>query len=202
MRKRVLLLLTLFAVQLLYVPINRTVQGGVVLATPWDALIPLWPIWAVPYLLSIAWWTGCFAWAAWKMDGARYEAFVAGAIAVMLSSYVVYVLYPTYVNRPDPEGHSWQAELIRSVYNNDRVNNAFPSGHTYTTVLIALVWWQWRPRLRWLWVGIAIVVLLSTLFTKQHDLPDLVGGIAWAWLGYQFGSWWASRPRRRLARAE
>ena len=190
-------LIILFAVQLLYVPINRSVQGGVILSIPWDAYVPFWPIWAVPYLLSILWWMASFIWATWKMDDARYRAFVAAALAVMLTAYAVYILFPTYVERPVLEGHSWQIELVRSIYNNDRLNNAFPSGHTYTTVLILLFWWDWRPRLRWLWAAIAVVVILSTLFTGQHNLLDPVGGIVWAYAGYRFGWWWVKRMQAR-----
>ena len=80
-------LIVLFAVQLLYVPINRTVRGGVILSLPWDSHVPFWPIWAVPYLLSILWWMAAFIWAAWKMDDIRYRAFVAAALVVMLTAW-------------------------------------------------------------------------------------------------------------------
>ena len=56
--QRLVWLVSIFAVQCLYLPINRTVQGGVLLHTPWDAYFPLWPIWVVPYLLSLLWWVG------------------------------------------------------------------------------------------------------------------------------------------------
>jgi membrane-associated phospholipid phosphatase len=192
-RPRLASLIVLAVVALLYIPINRTVQGGVILALPWDAHVPFWPIWAVPYLLSILWWIASFIWAAWKMDDARFRALVVAALAVMLTAYAVFVLYPTYVLRPVVVGHSWQAELVRSIYSNDRLNNAFPSAHVYTTVLIALFWWDWRPRLRWLWAAIAVVVILSTQFTGQHNLLDPIGGIVWAYAGYRFGWWWVRR---------
>lgn len=196
-RARLICLTILFVVQLLYLPINRTVQGGVVLRIPAiDDLIPLWPIWIIPYLLSLAWWAGCFIWAAWKMEAQLYRAFVSGMIAVMLSSYVVYLIYPTYVERPLVVGEGWLNDLVRFVYGNDRVNNAFPSGHTYITVMIALFWWRWHPRLRWLWVVIAVTIVLSTLFTGQHHSPDPVGGLIFAWAGYHFGLWWAARRPR------
>jgi membrane-associated phospholipid phosphatase len=186
-------LLAIFAVQLLYFPVNRIVRGGVILTTPWDAHVPLWSLWAVPYLLSLFWWTGCFVWATWKMDDARFRAFAVGTIATMLTSYIIYIVYPTYVQRPALEGDNWRIALVRWIYENDRLNNAFPSGHTYTTMLIVFFWWHWRPRLRWLWVGIAAVIVLSTLFTGQHNLPDPIGGIIWAWMGYRFGWWWVAR---------
>jgi len=196
-RARLVWLIVLIAVQSLYVPINRAVQGGVDLCLPWDAYVPFWPIWAVPYLLSILWWMASYIWAAWKMDDTRYRAFVAAALAVMLTAYAVYLLYPTYAKRPVLEGHSWQIELVRSIYNSDRLYNAFPSSHTYTTMLIVLFWWDWRPKLRWLWAAIAVVVILSTLFIGQHNLLDPIAGIVWAYAGYRFGWWWVKRMRAR-----
>ena len=196
-KPRLTWLLVLAAVGLLYIPINRTVKGGVILTFPWDAQVPFWPIWAVPYLLSILWWMASFIWAARKMDDGRFQAFAVATLAVMLTAYMVFVLYPTYVERPVVVGHSWQADLVRSIYSNDRLNNAFPSAHVYTTVLIALFWWDWRPKLRWLWAAIVVVVILSTLFTGQHNLPDPIGGIIWAYAGYRFGWWWVKRMQAR-----
>jgi membrane-associated phospholipid phosphatase len=189
-------LVALFAIQWLYFPINRTVVGGVVLSTPLDAWFPLRPVWVIPYLLSLVWWAACFVWAACKMEDSLYRAFALGLIAVMLSSYAVYVVYPTYVVRPSPQGNDLLTRAIQILYQDDRANNAFPSGHTYNTVMIALFWWRWHPRQRWLWFAITTVVLLSTLFTRQHNLPDLAGGIAFAWLGYRFGLWWVGRRTR------
>ena len=79
---RLVWLIVILFVQLLYFPINRTVQGGVILSMPWDAHVPFWPAWAIPYLLSLPWWLACFGWVAWKMDGDCYRAFAIGAIAV------------------------------------------------------------------------------------------------------------------------
>lgn len=192
-RTRWFWLIILFLIQGLYFPINRLMKGGVVLRIPWDDFVPFWPIWMVPYLLSIVWWQVSFIWAAWRMDDARYQALVVGTISVMLVSYLVYVFYPTYVERPVLEGDSWQVALTRFVYRHDRLHNAFPSGHTYFSLLIAFFWWDWQPQLCWLWGAIAVIVVLSTLFTGQHHLLDPVGGLVWAWGGYRFGMWWAAR---------
>jgi len=120
-RHRLPWLLVIYGVQLLYLPINRTMQGGVVLRTPLDAYIPLWPIWAVPYLLSLLWWQGALAWAALRMDERRFRALTIAILAVMLSSYTVYILYPTYVERPSVEGSTWAHDLVRAIYRNDQV---------------------------------------------------------------------------------
>ena len=192
-RMRLLWLAVLVVVQLMYFPINRTVQGGVVLDTPLDGYVPLWTVWIIPYMLSLLWWAVCYGWAAWKMEDDLYRAFVISFVTVMLTSYVIYIVFPTYVNRPELQGDDWLTRLVASLYENDRVNNAFPSGHTYNSVMIALFWSRWYPRQRWLWFTIAAIVVLSTLFTRQHNLPDLLGGILLAWLGYRFSLWWVAR---------
>jgi membrane-associated phospholipid phosphatase len=190
-------LLALLAVQFLYFPLNRLVQGGVALRIPvLDNLVPLWPVWILPYLLSIVWWTACFLWAAWQMEADLYRALMSGAIAVMFCSYLFYLFFPTYVMRPEVTGSGFFYDIVRLVYGNDRVYNAFPSGHTYNAVLLALFWWRWKPRLRWLWVTIAALTVLSTLFTGQHHVADPLGGALLAWLGYRLGLWWAARHPR------
>jgi membrane-associated phospholipid phosphatase len=192
-RARLVWLLALLFVQSLYLPINRSVQGGLILDTPLDAFFPLWPIWVIPYLLSLGWWLACYIWAACRMNDNLYRAFIISFVTVMLASYVVYILLPTYVIRPSLHGEDLFTRIVAMLYENDRVNNAFPSGHTYNTVLIALFWSRWFPRQWWLWWAISLVVLLSTLYTRQHNLPDLVGGIVFAWLGYRFGLWLVAR---------
>ena len=42
-----------------------------------------------------------------------------------------------------------------------------------------------------LWIVILVIVSLSTLFTGQHYILDVVGGYVVALAGYHFGLWWA-----------
>lgn len=191
-RQRIYWLIALIAFQLIYIPINRLVTGGIVPVSPFDLYIPLAPIWVVPYLLSIIWWWGAFVWGALAMDDLRLRAFLIAAFLAFAISYVIWIIYPTYVIRPELLGNDWATNALREVYGNDRVYNAAPSGHTYTTVLISLFWWGWKPRLRVLWAAIAVIVLLSTLFTKQHYIADVITGIALAVAAWQFG-WWGAR---------
>ncbi len=190
--QRVVWLLALLAIQWLYVPINRHVQGGTVFKTPLDDLIPLWPAWAVPYQLCMLWWVFSLFWFVIKVDYPHLKAFGSGTLAVILTSYIIYLAWPTYVERPILSGDRWDIQLMHWIYNNDRPYNAFPSSHTYITTLVSLSWQRLCPRLWWLWSGIVVIVILSTLFTRQHYLPDPLGGLALAFLGYGFGMRWAT----------
>jgi membrane-associated phospholipid phosphatase len=130
------------------------------------------------------------------MPNPLFRTFFISTVFMLLTSYSVYILFPTYVERPTVDSAGWQFDLIRFIFNNDHVNNAFPSGHTYNTMLITLFWWNWYPSQRWLWALITIIVILSTLFTGQHNLIDPLGGILWAWGSYRFGFWWVARAKR------
>jgi membrane-associated phospholipid phosphatase len=150
------------------------------LQTPLDPLIPLLPVFSIPYLLALPWWLGSLVWAAARMPGPLYRTLVLSAVLTILCASLVYILFPTYVARQPVEQRNWAASLLRFIYSNDRSYNAFPSSHTYLTTLIVFFWWRWQPRLRLLWGGILVLILLSTLFTGQHTLPDVAGGVVLA----------------------
>ncbi len=172
--KRVGILLFLIALQLLYFPINQNVQGGITTYLPIDDQITLSPIWAIPYLLSILWWVGAIIWATFKMEYKRYVHFALCLSLTIVISYAVYILFPTYVDRPKIVDQDFLSQLVIFIYGNDKPYNALPSGHTYTTLIISIFWYYWLPKQRYLWIAIAILVILSTLFTKQHAILDLL----------------------------
>jgi membrane-associated phospholipid phosphatase len=184
---RLLIAFGLVCLQLLYLPVNRLASGGVTLQTTVDKAIPLYPIWVVPYLLALPWWLAGLLWAAIRMQGRLYRAFVIATAFAILVGTLIYIFFPTYEPRPSITPTGWAGDLLLRVYQNDRPYNAFPSSHTYLTALISFFFWRWKPRLALLWLGILVVVLLSTLFTWQHSLLDLAGGLflagAGAWLG-------------------
>jgi membrane-associated phospholipid phosphatase len=186
--KRLSLLAILFAAQSLYFPINRLMDGGIIFKTTLDQYIPLWAIWVVPYLLYLPFWITAFIWAAFKMETRMVKRFFASALAATLIGITVFLLFPTYIERPLLVGEDWATNLLRIVYGNDDVYNAFPSGHVYLTTLISIFWIEWYPRQRLLWMAIIASVLLSTLFTHQHYLPDLIGGLALAKISIHLGT--------------
>lgn len=185
---RVLGVLLVLGANLLYIPINRTLSGGVSVQLPIDRLIPLWPVWAVPYVLALVWWLSALIWGAARLDDRRFTLLVTAALIMVLSSDIVYVLFPTYVERPELVGEGWAMGLMRMIYSTDRSYCALPSGHTYNTTLIALIWWPTHPRLRWYLAASVLVVILATWFTRQHNLLDAVFGLLWALGSYLIAS--------------
>ena len=171
----------------LYFPLNRKLTGGFNLSTWLDAKIPLWPVWVVPYLLCLPAWAVGFIWAALKMDEQLFRSFVSACLFVLSFATLFYYFFPTYVIRPLLTEGNWATRILQRVYQNDGIYNAFPSGHVYQTALICLLYNRLYPNHPLFWIGIVVVVVFSTLFTHQHNLPDPLGGLVIAWLGYHFG---------------
>ena len=84
---------------------------------------------------------------------------------------------------------------------------AFPSGHTATMALLAGVWAMTASKhfVRWLALGLAILVGVSRMAVGVHWPSDVLAGLAlgWvsAWLGLRWGkrfSWGARSPGRQI----
>jgi len=187
--KRLIWCALLFGIQGLYFPLNRFLKGGMELKTALDDYVPLWTLWVVPYAIVLIWWMVAYIWSAWSMDARLYEAFFLASAFVCVSALTIFAVFPTYVVRPTLSAGDLPTQLLNWIYANDYMYNAFPSGHVYITTLIALFWSHWFPKWRWLWTATVVVVILATLFTHQHYLPDPIGGLALAWLGYRIGLW-------------
>lgn len=102
--------------------------------------------------------------------------------------------FPTYVKAGTLEGHDIFVFLLRLIYENWGRYAASPSGHVYITTLLALFYSRWYLRRKLLCILILVIVVLSTLFTGQHYVIDVLGGILVASIGYLFGLWWAGFP--------
>lgn len=177
----------MLVVSLGYLPINRLMSGGVTVEIWLDSHVPLWSIWIVPYLLTLVWWIVAGVWALWSMDDRLYVAFVCSWVLACIIGFSVFVLYPTYMVRPQVVGDGWADRIVRYVYANDHTYNAFPSMHLWVTVTIALYWSRWKPKWRGMLVTATIVVAFSTVLSGQHWIMDVVGGTILALVCYPLG---------------
>jgi membrane-associated phospholipid phosphatase len=187
MKFRLGMTILLAAAASLYFPLNKLLTGGFNLSTPLDAWVPIWPIWVIPYLLCPPAWAFGLIWAAMKMDEPLFRSFISAGLFILLSAAMFFYVFPTYVQRPVLVSDGWAAQILQMVYQNDGAYNAFPSGHVYQTSLFCLFFNRLYPNHSWFWTGLVIIVVLSTLFTGQHNLVDPLGGLAIAWVGYRFG---------------
>jgi membrane-associated phospholipid phosphatase len=171
-----LLLLGVALSALAYLFLNRPTGRVHSMESSLDRRVPLEPPFAVPYLvfLPIFW-----AFVLWAFVGLRWWRPLATAIIVTyLVSDATYLLYQTYVERPDVQGNSVFDALVKFIYRSDAPYNDFPSTHSSSAAILASYFCLMRSRVWPLAVAFALLVVASTLLVKQHVVADAVGGVA------------------------
>lgn len=194
--KRIYLFALACCIQAIYVPTSFRISGGIEPKLSID-VFPIWPVWVVPYVSCYLLWFFSFVWVILKMDDHSFRALIAGCFLSFAIGTSTFVFFPTYVRQAALEGNDIFSSILRFIHENWGRYDAFPSGHVYITTLLAFFYNRWYPHRKVLWISIVTMVSLSTLFTGQHYVVDVLGGFVVALTGYRFGLWWTgSLPAR------
>ena len=153
-----------------------------------DGVIPLHPVWAFVYgalylclivlpVLAIR-------------EHAHIRRTVSAYLFIWVTAYICFVVYPTAAPRP-PTLHAltfgnWGLRLL---YSADPPFNCFPSLHVAHSFVSALACYRLSRPLGLACSVAALMVALSTLFTKQHYVLDVVAGIGLALVAYSLFLW-------------
>ncbi len=130
------------------------------------------------------------------IDSEKGFALGCSMLLIELISIVIYIFFPvsTYWWRQELfaietsyEGN-FLAEIIYDVYRFDTSFNCFPSLHAASSTIIAYGWYRYyriKPKIKSkvmaiLTFIIAVGVVLSTLFVKQHYIIDEIAGVSLA----------------------
>ena len=123
-------------------------------------------------------------------DGREIRRFFWGITGLCVAANLIFILFPTTMIRPFPPTSWAYQHLILAI---DGPGNAFPSLHAALGVFTFLCAWR-TPGARWVrlvGIGWLMLLLISTLTTKQHVLMDLAGGVILGGLcsiaAYSFG---------------
>lgn len=190
LNKRILLVALVFCIQMIYIPTSNRLSGGIAPKLAID-VFPIWPIWVLPYISCYVLWFSSIWWIVSKMEDRLFRAFLAACVLTFSIGVSTFIFFPTYVERATLTGSDIFTVLLRFIHENWGRYDALPSGHVYITTLLTLFFSRWYPRHRSLWIVILVIVSLSTLFTGQHYILDVIGGLLVGLAGYHFGLWWA-----------
>lgn len=148
----------------------------VFLKTPLDDLIPVVPPFVIPYvsLEPVIYATLVLL---LLLRTRVFQSAALSMIGVWLISYLFYIFMQSVVVRPTLVGTDTLTQMIRDVYASDNPFNDFPSLHTSLSTTMAIHWWRVDKRIGapvGIWVAL---IVLSTVFVKQHYVPDIAGGL-------------------------
>ncbi len=148
-----------------------------------DRLLPLAPTWALVYGALYAFLIVLPVFVVQQQELIRRT--VWAYLTVWTVAYTSFLLYPTVAPRPDTVmGEGFAVWGLRFLYDADPPYNCFPSLHVAHSFVSALACYRVHRTLGFVAVSCASLVAISTLFTKQHYVADLIGGILLALAAY------------------
>lgn len=156
---------------------------------PIDKKIPALPYFALIYVL---WFPliAIFPISLFKEAKNLYELYVICWIIDIVISVIIYLAYPTTCTRPKDLENIKGGWMLRILYKfSYKGLNCSPSMHCSISTLVfifALAASTMPINLRIIYSTTALGIILSTLFTKQHVLIDLVTGVLLAMLIFLF----------------
>jgi len=115
---------------------------------------------------------------------APYRVLTFAMVINYLISLPFFLLFPVPERWAYPDSGAmlladkWTTGLIEMIRPISGLDNCFPSSHTSMTVIVILLCFHFRTRLRWSILPLGLTVILSTLILGIHWLPDVVAGTA------------------------
>jgi membrane-associated phospholipid phosphatase len=163
-----------------YLVIARLAGEGVTHAPAFavDRLLPLVPAWALVYGALYAFLIVVPVFVVQQEE--LIQRTVWAYLMVWTVAYVAFLLYPTVAPRAamvTVPGQGFPVWGLQTLYDADPPYNCFPSIHVAHSFVSALACSRVHRTLGGITIVVASLVALSTLFTKQHYVADLVAGI-------------------------
>lgn len=174
-----LLLLVFPLLASLYSFLNNRSHKAFDISISVDQVIPFLSIFILPYIL---WYGYIFIYLLyfWYKDTKVYLKTVLLIAVGELICFIIYFFFQTTVPRPTILGDSLLNQLVQWIYENDRPYNCFPSIHVLTTFAIMLASLHIKNKHVFTTLAIHILgtlIIISTLFVKQHVILDMVGSM-------------------------
>lgn len=148
-----------------------------------DRVVPLQPVWALVYGSVYLFLILLPVFVVRQEEHIRRT--VAAYLVVWIAAYVCFFVYPTVAPRPaEVLGQGFVVWGLRFLYAADPPYNCFPSLHVAHSFVSALTCYRVHRELGIAAAFCASLVAVSTLYSKQHYVLDVVGGIFLASAAY------------------
>lgn len=106
-------------------------------------------------------------------------------LTVWISAYFCFLIYPTFAPRPaSVPGQGFFVWALKGLYTADPSYNCFPSIHVAHSFVSAFTCYRVNRKVGVVAAICASLVAISTLFTKQHYVLDVIAGGALAYAAY------------------
>lgn len=154
---------------------------------PIDDRIPVRPWWVTVYVLSFLFWAVNYILASRDRTGLVYRLAAADLFSKAVS-LLIFIFLPMTMTQPQVQTRDFGSWLLNLIYKLDEPTNLFPSLHC------TMAWLSLRPLFgcksvpKWykaFSTVFFVLILFSTLFTKQHVFVDVIAGWVLGVIAYE-----------------
>ena len=170
----------------LYNLLNSHSSNPTNLLTKFDSYIPFMPFFILPYILWYGFILVYLVYLCFK-DTKIYVKTLTVIVVGELLCFITYFFFQTTVSRPPLEGKGMLIDLVQIIYGRDLPYNCFPSIHVLTTLAIMLGCLHVKNKHIFHSISIhftGIMIIISTVFVKQHVILDVFGSLFLALFTY------------------
>lgn len=173
------LMLSIPILNIFYVLLNNAERGAYSLMTDLDRNIPFVKEFIIPYVIWYFFVFGTLVFFCLKDKKVYYQTLLSIDLGLIIC-YITYFVFQTHVPRPELIGDDILTKLVALIYFKDQPYNAFPSIHVLLSFLMIKGNNKYQGRNFWnmslVYIN-GILIILSTLFVKQHVVLDVFAGI-------------------------
>jgi membrane-associated phospholipid phosphatase len=168
----------------LYFPLNKR-KSKYYWESKIDSKIPLISIFILPYLFYFLF----FPLSIIILYNTKFvvEFLIVLTIGNLINSIFWYV-FPNGVKRPKIVPKIFFDKLVFNLYKRDKYDtNGFPSAHVFHTLIGSVYLSIAFPKFSFISYIIGFLIIISTVFVKQHYIIDIFGGVISFIISYLIG---------------
>ncbi len=164
--------------------INRLIHGPfenyLDMTTKYDEMIHVLPWWVLVYIYAYIFWLVSYIWVA-KENKETCCRFLTADLLGKIVCFALFIIIPTTNIRPELPSDAFARPVLELIYFLDTPDNLFPSMHCSVSWFAVRYVNKCKKIPLWYkllsWVS-TFAIFLSVLFTKQHVILDIFGGVA------------------------
>ncbi|QQS38835.1 phosphatase PAP2 family protein [Candidatus Woesebacteria bacterium] len=139
-----------------------------------DDRLKLIPVFVIPYLSLFPLLVVTYL----SLDHISLLKFLLALIVVNVTSSLFWFYIPNGVRRYKVDKYDTLSKIINYIYIHDGDTNGFPSAHVFLSTICTYYLYSNYNNLAYIILG--LIIILSTVFIKQHYVVDILGGLLFA----------------------
>lgn len=188
-KRNILLSLSVILLFSFYLPVNRPYGEVGTFKTFIDDLIPLSTIFVVPYISYFVFLLFTWGYFIRSKKSLKMSQTLLGISIATILAYIFYFFFQNSIERPSIQSQNIFDTTYLWINSQVAEYNAFPSLHVAISTVCLLGYREIKTKIyHWMMIWV-LLIIVSTVLTKQHYFLDIVGGLILAWASFNLSKY-------------